>query len=621
MTTIADVLAGTAGWVAVCGDSAEALATIPDASIDSIVTDPPCGIGFMGKAWDGDKGGPDQWVAWLASIMRECLRVLKPGGHALVWSIPRTSHWTGTALELAGFEVRDVVSHWFGSGFPKSLDIAKAIDKGAGHWRGKAGAAKSANGSMSAPNYERTDKGGPITAAAAAAAGWGTALKPACEFWWLVRRPLDGTVAGNWQAWGTGGLNVDACRVQYASDGDRAAAAAAAAQRSCRDQNAGRTTFAAFGDRAPDSLPNFFEKQEMGRWPAHLVLSHGAGCGDTCEPGCVVAELDAQSGVSTSSGGSGAHFSFTQPNGRERTGGDPGKGDSGGASRFFATFKYTAKPATSEKNAGLGSLPARSAGQVTGRKDGSAGLNSPRAGGGRTSGCLEYLYAEASWAREVLAPVLPVDTDMSAPRDTGASEIPTVGLSWSTCWCGSPSTDPYHPAIRSIIGTATSSTTESPTWKSSTRRHTNGCIAAVCAAMASGSSLAECVESSSPWASPTGTSAERDGHSTDDAGLATSVSLWLTSDGAMGGAVRVPSRRNTHPTPKSIELMRWLCRLITPRGGVVLDPFAGSGTTLIAALREGFRAIGIEREAEYVEILKLRVSEDAPLFNRKAVAP
>ncbi|WP_367303551.1 DNA methyltransferase, partial [Corallococcus exiguus] len=102
-------------------------------SIDAIVTDPPAGIGLLEKDWDSDKGGRDQWVSWLAGVMREAFRVLKPGGHALVWALPRTSHWTATALENAGFEVRDILMHLFGTGFPKSLDVAQAIDKQKGN--------------------------------------------------------------------------------------------------------------------------------------------------------------------------------------------------------------------------------------------------------------------------------------------------------------------------------------------------------------------------------------------------------------------------------------------------------------------------------------------------------
>jgi site-specific DNA-methyltransferase (adenine-specific) len=111
------------------GDCMDVLRTLPDASVDAVVTDPPAGIAFMGKAWDHHKGGRKEWVAWMAQIAAECLRVLKPGGHALVWALPRTSHWTATAWEDGGFEIRDRVAHVFGSGFPKSLDVSKAIDK------------------------------------------------------------------------------------------------------------------------------------------------------------------------------------------------------------------------------------------------------------------------------------------------------------------------------------------------------------------------------------------------------------------------------------------------------------------------------------------------------------
>jgi DNA modification methylase len=105
------------------GDCLDVLRQMPDACVDSVVTDPPAAIGFMGKSWDGDRGGRDRWIAWLAERMQEACRVLKPGGHALVWSLPRTSGWTQMALEDAGFEVRDCIVHIFGSGFAKGRDF------------------------------------------------------------------------------------------------------------------------------------------------------------------------------------------------------------------------------------------------------------------------------------------------------------------------------------------------------------------------------------------------------------------------------------------------------------------------------------------------------------------
>src|ERR1017187_8292629 len=115
------------------------MATMEAESVDAVVTDPPAGISFMSKHWDDDHGGRDKWIAAFAAIFRECYRVMKPGAHGLVWALPRTAHWTATALEDAGFEVRDVLLHLFGSGFPKSHDVSKAIDRAAGMERPETG--------------------------------------------------------------------------------------------------------------------------------------------------------------------------------------------------------------------------------------------------------------------------------------------------------------------------------------------------------------------------------------------------------------------------------------------------------------------------------------------------
>lgn len=111
------------------GDSLNVLKQIPANSVDSLVTDPPAGISLIGLDWDHDKGGRLEWIKWLRAIMEECHRVMKPGAHGLVWAIPRTSHWTATALEEAGFEVKDVIVHIFGNGFPKNTAIDKALDR------------------------------------------------------------------------------------------------------------------------------------------------------------------------------------------------------------------------------------------------------------------------------------------------------------------------------------------------------------------------------------------------------------------------------------------------------------------------------------------------------------
>lgn len=270
---VAAVLADDRRWCVVNGDSADVLRSIPDNTFDALCCDPPAGISFMGKGWDDDKGGRDQWIAWLAEIMREAMRVVKPGGHGLVWALPRTSYWTALALDDAGWEVRDRVSHIFSTGFPKSLDLSKAADKVAGIWRGRAGAVKSDNGSLSAPNYERTDKGDPVTAAAAAALqGWGSATKPAMEDWWLVRKPFKGSLINNVLTHGTGGLNIDGCRVPHASAAD------------LEQHAAGVAAIKARGGSMQDSWKNSSDLSgandvtTAGRWPAHLLLSHGESC-------------------------------------------------------------------------------------------------------------------------------------------------------------------------------------------------------------------------------------------------------------------------------------------------------------------------------------------------------
>lgn len=234
-------------WTLHHGDCLAWLRTLPSESVDSVVTDPPAGIAFMGKAWDHHKGGRAEWVAWLASVMAECLRVLKPGGHALVWSLPRTEHWTACAVEDAGFEIRDGVYHLCAQGWPKSLDVSKAIDAtdDAKRWQ-----------------------------------GWGTALKPAVERWVLARKPIAGTVAANVLAHGTGALNVDGCRVESGA-------------RPLLDRTADESDSTAYHKRGGSVAAG---ETTLGRWPANVVLSHAETCGDECDPACPVAALDAQSG-------------------------------------------------------------------------------------------------------------------------------------------------------------------------------------------------------------------------------------------------------------------------------------------------------------------------------------
>jgi site-specific DNA-methyltransferase (adenine-specific) len=205
------------------GDCLERLRELADCSVDACVTDPPYGLSFMGKAWDYDVPQVEVW--------RQVLRVLKPGGHLLAFAGTRTQHRMAVQIEDAGFEIRDMIAWVYGSGFPKSLDVSKAIDKAAGaerevvgnkldrpgyHLHGHDGGEAFGHG-IATSTPETRLKAALITAPATPAAqqwsGWGTALKPALEPITVARKPLTGTVAANVLEHGTGAINVDGCRV------------------------------------------------------------------------------------------------------------------------------------------------------------------------------------------------------------------------------------------------------------------------------------------------------------------------------------------------------------------------------------------------------------------------
>jgi len=192
-----------------------AMKEMPDNSVDSIVTDPPYELGFMGKSWDSTG------IANSVEMWSEALRVLKPGGHLIAFSGSRTYHRMAVAIEDAGFEIRDQIMWVYGSGFPKSMDISKAIDKASGAEREVIG--RNPNDREQNSQIDFNGKGnGFITAPATAAAkqwqGWGTALKPAHEPMVLARKPIVGTVANNVLTYGVGGLNIDGSRVGRADD-------------------------------------------------------------------------------------------------------------------------------------------------------------------------------------------------------------------------------------------------------------------------------------------------------------------------------------------------------------------------------------------------------------------
>jgi DNA modification methylase len=411
------------------GDCLTVLPGLPDNSIDAICTDPPYGLEFMGREWDGADGFrrslneadagrdsvfgrtsrtspeyqtgrfvgavtdrdfkgfvlsqqrtrnvkcPDcgKWAydhpgrlcecggirraqvnvfqSWCEAWADECLRVLKPGGWMLAFGGTRTWHRLTCAIEDAGFEIRDSTADltgidgpgllWlYGSGFPKSLDVSKAIDKHLGatrpivetipdRWAGKGDVLQRATQDVRAEAHITSSA---TAAAAAAAEGWGTALKPSWEPIVVARKPLSGTVAQNVLAFGTGALNIDGCRLAVTDDDYRRNAPGDRGQEGTNREMDFRFT----AGRAHDA----------GRWPPNVVLGPGAA-----------EELDRQSGMLTS--GTGAVKRASAKGGAQsasigaesRPEGTPMLcyGDTGGASRFFPVFRYEAKAGTAER--------------------------------------------------------------------------------------------------------------------------------------------------------------------------------------------------------------------------------------------------------------------------------
>lgn len=355
------------------GECVEVMRSMPDNSVDAIVTDPPYELGFMGKSWD------NTGIAYQIDLWQEVLRVLKPGGHLLSFGGTRTYHRMACAIEDAGFEIRDQIQWIYGSGFPKSLNIGN---------------------------------------------GWGTALKPANEPIVLARKPLIGTVAKNVLEWGTGGLNIDGCRV------DSNPRKTGTKPTSDKPTGSGSTLQGSSKNRQAE-----YDELNQGRFPANVIHD---GSDE------VVGMFPQQKSPSTYTRTSAAHGNIDW-NPKESGTEQLGYGDSGSAARFF----YCAKASRSERNAGLEGMEERSK---------------------------------------------PVHIRQSAGRQK-AGEMESMPM------------------------------------------------------------------------------------------------------------------QNHHPTVKPIALMRYLCKLITPPNGTVLDPFMGSGTTGCAAVQEGFNFIGIEREREYYEIAEKRIAD------------
>jgi site-specific DNA-methyltransferase (adenine-specific) len=405
----------------------EFLKSQPDNSIDSIVTDPPYGISFMGKSWDYDVPGVDTW--------KELMRVLKPGGHIIVACGTRTQHRMAVNIEDAGFEIRDIVAWVYGSGFPKSLNIGKAVDKLQGNEREVIG--KSNNGVGGTSNtmiggaFEKGGKEFLLDKGNSPYEGWGTALKPAMELWTLARKPLfEKTVAENVLKWGTGGINIDECRVGDETRTYDLTMTSGNFETTNGGKNVKSGTATVTG-RFPANFIHDGSDEVVGMFP-ETKSSGGSFNKDDYE----------ENGIAT-------NF---------KRGNYVGRNDSGSASRFF----YTAKASKSERNAGLDGFENKA---------------------------------------------------ISQDKGNGLGRVCNI--------CNAPQLSPC-----------------------------------------------ECENNS--WVLPA-------------------------------------TQKNHHPTVKPVALMRYLTRLITPKGGVVLDPYMGSGSTGVACMQEDFNFIGVEMDKEYFEIAKGRI--------------
>jgi site-specific DNA-methyltransferase (adenine-specific) len=317
------------------GDCRDVLPTL--SGLDACVTDPPYGLGFMGRAWDRDG------VAFQPDTWRLVLDALKPGAHLVAFGGTRTWHRLAVAIEDAGFEIRDTLCWLYGSGFPKSLDVGKAIDKAAGAEREvigrhrRHGGGNAVSGSMSGPlgTASVLPLTAPATPEAAAWAGWGTALKPAWEPIILARKPLDGTNAQNVLRHGIGGLNIDACRIAVDWEAERGETWLKSGNNS-----AGMQAKSYMGRNGEKSGSIADRVSDLGRWPANVlhdgsdeVLEAFAAYGDR-----PTGNLNRVNGKRNMAFGMGARDGIGHV------------GDSGSAARFFYSAKASAADRAGSKH-------------------------------------------------------------------------------------------------------------------------------------------------------------------------------------------------------------------------------------------------------------------------------
>ena len=568
------------GATVYAGNNLDILPTLPDNSVDSIVTDPPYELGFMGKKWDNSR------IAYSVELWKECLRVLKPGGHLLSFGGTRTWHRVAVAIEDAGFEVRDSMAWLYGSGFPKSHNVANAIDKKMGE-SNRGHAISSGNRfhpttGEARPNGEKLEKYQSRRPESKGWEGWGTALKPAFEPIVVARKPLIGTVAENVLTHGTGGLNIDGSRIGIETITTTNGKGFAGSFEGGTNDNGGST--------------------HTGRWPSNVLL-------DDYTAGLV----DKQSGVLKSGmmkagqktkGYDGPSMGKFQP-GQTLT---DTYGDSGGASRFFYVadthkqgiisvcentpasivanyFKTIRAIIESSAQTSVEDLPSEPLAQIV-----------------RSAGILCDLCATSIAHDLVALKSLATNEATSTHFQRYISDCVNSTLNQSLAslvgeWVNTD-TIPTTTSFGKLFGCVLLATDENT--RLVNLESDNDLIPFLYQAKASKRDRNEGLDALE------GKEIGAKGN-----GLARTCSTCGSSvlDGCdcPDRTFVNPERKNFHPTVKPTDLMRYLIKLVTPPNGVVLDPFTGSGSTGKAAILEGFEFIGIELTEEYLPIIEGRL--------------
>ena len=551
------------------GDSQKILKLYPDNYFDSVVCDPPYHLtsivkrfgkpgsapaqfgkdgafsrasrGFMGKEWDGGD------IAFRPEFWAEVYRVLKPGGHLLAFSGSRTYHRMAVGIEDAGFEIRDQIM-WLYSGFPKSHDVSKGIDKAAGAVREVVGHSENGiaggtgeftSGNAKSAGFKREYD---ITAHATDAArqwqGWGSALKPAHEPIVVARKPLIGTIAENVLTYGTGALNIDGCRVPM--DGEVLTMTRPAANQKV--------------DKAAPQMNRsnkpFEYRNDIGRWPANIIHD---GSEEVTMPLGEPSRFFKQCNLEDTEWLAQNLNLYNAETAAENL-----------CLQNVAGSIVQSVAVTSALPAGVRvsewKAPSMSVTVKESRMLGEAVITAMQSIGQK---CLQ------EWRQERLSPLCSHVSVVAQREPTGTMTI-TASLLKSD---GSVASITFNIMPMNLEAGAK-----------------------VCEPSC-GSKFIYCAKASKK---------DRDEGLDGFEEKSSTVNLRQAGGLKPAGDYKV---RNIHPTVKPTDLMRYLCRLVTPPNGVVLDPFMGSGSTGKAAMLEGFRFVGIDMTEEYIGIAKARIQK------------